>query len=205
MRLRRNQHGARGVKRIRLFVVLRKLKLANWKSWSQREREALDDVLSAKFDDLTLADEPDGGDIDQMICGLALAGEPLASYFANLVERPDALRSFFGENAGTFYTKRKLSNDSWCDDREAMTQIMEWLGRVDDIGVLCIPASTVEHLQQFHRRMLNERRTSHGKHLLMFNQIIHRMDRLLLKCNVHEAGAPFQYETMRALYEAGHP
>jgi hypothetical protein len=110
-----------------LFVVLRKLKMANWNNWPRREQEALDDLLSAKFDDLTLADQPDGGDIDQMICGLALAGEPLAPYFAKLIERPKALRAFFGKNASTLYAKRKLSNDSWRDDREAMMRVMEWL------------------------------------------------------------------------------
>lgn len=73
-------------------VVLRKVGLANWQSWSAGERQAVEKFVDAWFDQ-ALAQNLAGADkgwidreAESVLCGAACAGFPLARWLARLQE-----------------------------------------------------------------------------------------------------------------------
>jgi len=73
-------------------IVLEKLRLGNWRSWSVAERRSVEALVDAWFElalaqDLTGADEWWIGDeAESVLCGAARAGFPLAPWLARLQE-----------------------------------------------------------------------------------------------------------------------
>lgn len=73
-------------------IVLGKLPLANWRSWSPSEQGATEAFVDAWFEaalvrDLADVDEGSVGDeTEQVLCGAARAGLPLASFLVRLRE-----------------------------------------------------------------------------------------------------------------------
>lgn len=102
-------------------IVLGKLRLANWRSWSAAEQEAIEAFLDAWFEcalarDLASADDGwIGTEAESILCGLARAELPLARWLlrlrdsqaapvlANLRERfPGQLSAFWEDAPGGF-------------------------------------------------------------------------------------------------------
>lgn len=75
-------------------IVLGKLRLANWRSWSAGEQRAVEEFLDAWFElalARDLADDDDGwidSEAESVLCGAARAGLPLARWLVRLHE-PD--------------------------------------------------------------------------------------------------------------------
>lgn len=73
-------------------IVLGKLSLANWRSWSAGERGAVEEFIDAWFEwaltrDLAEADDGwIGAEAESVLCGAALAGLPLARWLLHLQE-----------------------------------------------------------------------------------------------------------------------
>ncbi len=73
-------------------IVLGKLRLANWRSWSAQERRAVEEFVDAWFEcalaqDLADADEGwVGMEAESVLCGIARAGLPLARWLVRLHE-----------------------------------------------------------------------------------------------------------------------
>lgn len=76
-------------------IVLGKLSLAGWQSWTPKEQRAIDELIDAWFEqalasDLAEADEGwIGSDAESVLCGAARAGMPLERWLLRLSE-PDA-------------------------------------------------------------------------------------------------------------------
>jgi hypothetical protein len=72
-------------------IVLGKLKRANWKTWPERERRAIEEFVNAWFDHV-LADGlkganegwPDGLRTESVVCGAAIAGMPISRWLERL-------------------------------------------------------------------------------------------------------------------------
>lgn len=73
-------------------IVLGKLGLANWQSWSAGEQEVIEQFLDAWFEralarDLAEADDDwIGTEAESVLCGAARAGLPLARWLARLLD-----------------------------------------------------------------------------------------------------------------------
>ncbi len=65
-------------------VALDKLRLGGWSDWPPPEREAIEAILMAMFEDALTDPEPFAFHIDELLCGPARAGLPLAPYLARL-------------------------------------------------------------------------------------------------------------------------
>ena len=65
-------------------VALEKLRLGGWSDWPPAERAAIEAVLMAMFEDALIDPDPFAFHIDELLCGLARAGQPLAPYLAAL-------------------------------------------------------------------------------------------------------------------------
>jgi hypothetical protein len=109
-------------------ILLGKLSLGEWQTWSEREREALIAFLQACFEDLVSAGDARGDEIDGFLCGLARGSVDLA-YFLDRLSQPDADAAFFAfsdVNAASLM-KGKLSNSHWKNHREGGAPILRWL------------------------------------------------------------------------------
>jgi hypothetical protein len=109
-------------------LLLGKLGLGAWRTWSKREQEALEAFLRAHFEDIIADSAERGGEIDGFLCGLARGGVDL-NWFLDRLTHPDADTAFFAlshENAGALM-KGKLANSFWKDHREAGEPIRVWL------------------------------------------------------------------------------
>ena len=72
-------------------------------------------------------------------------------------------------------------------------QIMELLGRIDQIGVLCISDQTLHQLHSFRRTVLQWRSECPRLQRQYPTEILRRLGVLLQRVHVHEAGAPCPY------------
>lgn len=109
-------------------ILLGKLALGEWLTWPERERAALTAFLHTYLEDLIVAGEARGDEIDGFLCGLARGGVDLA-YFLNRLSQADADVAFFAlsdVNAAALM-KGKLANAFWKDHRPAGEPIRLWL------------------------------------------------------------------------------
>lgn len=76
-------------------IVLGKLELANWRSWSREEQEAIEVFINAWFEQALARDVAEaaegwvGEEAESVLCGAARAGMPLKRWLVRLHE-PDA-------------------------------------------------------------------------------------------------------------------
>ena len=74
-------------------IVLRKLALANWRSWSLIEQAAIEEFIDAWFDQALISDvaEADSGwigtETESVLCGAARAGLPLTKWLIRLQDQ----------------------------------------------------------------------------------------------------------------------
>lgn len=95
-------------------IVLGKLALANWRSWPDGQRRAVEDLIDAWFGQALSQDLAEAGDgwvgreAESVLCGAARAGLPLARWLARLRE-PEAapvlgdLRNRFPRHLSDFW------------------------------------------------------------------------------------------------------
>jgi hypothetical protein len=109
-------------------VVLGKLSLGRWQTWPDREQAAVLNAVEAAFQ-AALQDPSDGAwNIDEWLCGLALAGADVHPFLATLAEPQNegALFAYYELNSGPLQ-KGKLGNSFWSGNREAQQPIIAWL------------------------------------------------------------------------------
>jgi hypothetical protein len=109
-------------------VVLGKLSLGRWQTWTDREQAAVLSAVEAAFQ-AALQDPSDGAwNIDAWLCGLALAGADVHPFLTILGEPQNEgpLFAYYELNSGPLQ-KGKLGNSFWSGNREAQRPIIEWL------------------------------------------------------------------------------
>lgn len=122
---------------ISLEVVLGKLALAKWTSWTRREQQVVRDLIDSWFDAVAVdcATDWDGFDstLDAMLCGIGRAGLDPAAYIERLL-RPDrnfALNVLWETNHGALDRKGRLANGFWRDAPDAHAAAMARLQAPD--------------------------------------------------------------------------
>jgi len=108
-------------------VVFERLGRANWLSWSAIEKKALCEYFDAFFEYTIGLEKNAARHLDDLLCGLGLAGVNLQAYLTRL-EHPDLhslLLGYFEENASSL-EKGTLSNSFWSNNRDKATTIIEW-------------------------------------------------------------------------------
>ena len=112
-------------------ILLGKLRLGEWKTWKNSEKEAIDDFLAASWQSCL---ESGAGSfaVDSLLCGLGRAVDDLAPYLliwsdCRLKTGYQRLDEFIDENFHTLVKGKGLSNGFWNDAEPQMTQVMEWL------------------------------------------------------------------------------
>lgn len=120
-----------------LEVVLGKLALAGWTSWSQREQESVRRLVDAWFDavaDACVADW-DGFDntLDEMLCGIGRAGLDPVLYLERLLpeERSFALNVLWEINRDAIERKDRLANAFWREAPDAHAAVLARLREPD--------------------------------------------------------------------------
>lgn len=109
-------------------VVLGKLALADWKTWPEREQQAVMMVLAAAFESAIDPSSADADTLDSLLCGISLAGADVAPFLAKL-EQPaqsEVLFDYFESNS-TSLQKGRLNNAFWGEHREAGQPVIDWL------------------------------------------------------------------------------
>jgi hypothetical protein len=109
-------------------VVLGKLSIGHWHTWSEREQSAIINAVREAFQ-ADLHDESDGAwSIDSWLCGLALAGADVQPFLRTLGEPPNeaALFAYYELNSAPL-RKGKLGNSFWAGNRHAQEPIVTWL------------------------------------------------------------------------------
>ncbi|MDO9335190.1 MAG: hypothetical protein Q7T61_02200 [Caulobacter sp.] len=107
---------------IGLEVVLGKLALADWKSWSRREQEAIGRVIDIWFDDVAVscAKDWDGfdGTVDDLLCAIGRTGLDPIVYIERLLpeDRSFALNVLWEENRNSLRQRGRMTNAFWGDD-----------------------------------------------------------------------------------------
>ncbi len=109
-------------------VVMQKLVMADWQSWSTAERKAITDVLSAAFAKSMQRGPEHIHEIDALMCALGILGIELKPYLERLSE-PECADTMFAyyEHNSTPLLKGKLSNAFWSSHRDAAKPIVDWL------------------------------------------------------------------------------
>jgi hypothetical protein len=108
-------------------IALGRLRNVNWQSWHKGEQNALHDYFEAVFDHMTGLQEQGSQHLDDLMCGLGLAGVDLRPYLTKL-EHPDlrpSLLAYFEDNAQSL-AKGRLSNSFWDDNKEKAAVVVEW-------------------------------------------------------------------------------
>jgi hypothetical protein len=112
-------------------VAIGKLQRAEWQHWSSDERSAVRTFLMAWLDceARLAATGPDTYDtpVDDLLCGIALAGEDLAPYLERMLRYPPALAAVYAVNASSIATQRKLSNAFWAHRDERGQPLLNFL------------------------------------------------------------------------------
>jgi hypothetical protein len=105
-------------------MLLYKLHLGNWLKWDGRERQTVEDLLLAWFDDELDKKPPSGRSLDSLICGAAIAGVDPSNFLQRLETNSDALNAVYEVNTLSLWKSNKLANDSWSHNRAAGAAIV---------------------------------------------------------------------------------
>jgi hypothetical protein len=113
-----------------LEVIYSKLAEAEWNTWPDPERNAVDDFLRANWL-LTLSTfPPPDEDIDSLLCALGSAIDDLTPYLQIWqCGTPTAFRhlAHFLCERGPSHSNNRLRNSFWQDRRDQMHQVLTWL------------------------------------------------------------------------------
>jgi len=109
-------------------VVLEKLVLADWQSWSVSERSALVATLNAAFAHSIQRGPEHIYELDALMCGLGILGIDREPYLKQLSTPVNAemLFAYYEHNSASLQ-KGKLSNSFWSNHRDAAKPILAWL------------------------------------------------------------------------------
>ena len=112
-------------------VLLGTLRLAEWKAWPERERDALVEFLNAAWFDCLSSQ---GGSVwlDELLCGLGRAVDNLRPYLERWSEcrlrtAYEHLVQYVDENQARLLKRRHLANSFWSNAEPQMLQVVEWL------------------------------------------------------------------------------
>lgn len=108
-------------------VVTRKLTLADWLGWPTVEKDAISDLLKAKFETLLNDPNSDGSAIDQWICALGCCLPDPTPFLGPLLrpQHQDKLLAVIEHN-GSLFTKNKLDNAFWEEAGENEERVVRW-------------------------------------------------------------------------------
>jgi hypothetical protein len=109
-------------------IVVSKLRLGEWQTWEDGQREAVIGVIREAFRNELPQAAADAGNIDAWLCGLALADADVTPFLAMLAEpeNEEALFEYYLLNSAKI-TKGKLQNAFWGGNRDAQRPIVAWL------------------------------------------------------------------------------
>jgi len=111
-------------------IVLTKVGLAGWQSWHGSQRQAVENAIDAWFEQAIANDAESAGEnwggsrAESVLCGIALAGVPIAGHLARL-QLPDAaptlarMRARFPASLSPF----------WEDAQKGYQQLMQVIGQ----------------------------------------------------------------------------
>jgi hypothetical protein len=108
-------------------VLLEKLKLAHWNTWSEQRRVVVKRVIDVWFAGCLGADQVDGSEIDNLLCGIARADLPLDEYLDALAEHPDELQAFFEIHSHAFFKRGRLGDSFWKDHPVGELAVLDFL------------------------------------------------------------------------------
>lgn len=118
---------------IGIEVVVGKLSLAEWRTWTRHEQAAVQTLLEVWFDQVAAecASDWDGFDdsIDELLCAIGRAGlDPIPFIERQLTdERSFALNVLWEVNRQSIARKGRLSNAFWADAVDAQAAVVRRL------------------------------------------------------------------------------
>lgn len=112
-------------------VLLKTLKLADWRSWPSEEQAVIEQVLEAWFDQCLRtpcseeSHDPAWGSGDEVLCGLAYAGLDLTPFLNRLLEPEFSaqLKGLYWMNFDKESGRTKLYNTFWSERQRANTRL----------------------------------------------------------------------------------
>lgn len=123
-------------------IVMDKLRLAEWQSWPNSEKDAVQLFIDVWFQVIIEnADEPEDGiyyyhPVDQIICGIAHAGLPLVKYLERLIDFPVALKTLYFCNEDSLNKSQRLTNGFWEEFEQAEMTVKVFLSSDQALDVL---------------------------------------------------------------------
>ena len=112
-------------------VLFGKLRLAEWRTWSDNESQAVQKFMDAAWWDCLTA-EAGSVWLDELLCGLGNAVEDMKPYLHIWIESKlttgyEHFVQFIDWNSATLLKRRHLSNSFWSDAEPQMVQVVDWL------------------------------------------------------------------------------
>lgn len=116
-----------------LEVLLPKLRLAHWETWSKQQLDAVNAFLTAGFEGAVLSIDEPGRAVDSWLCGLALAHIDLEPFQRRLLQpnAAQALRELYEWNSHKLLMKGKLANTFWAGNPQEAQVVATWLKSPD--------------------------------------------------------------------------
>jgi len=105
-------------------VVMKKLALAHWETWTDQERGSINCLLDSWFKARLDMGADAAEELDSLLCGIALSGAPIAQYLDRLMDKPSALVAVYELNSNALLKNKKLANAFWSGEREASRPIV---------------------------------------------------------------------------------